>query len=803
MSLFDSSAPGITVLTDVPFPATIISGPGITINKADPTAWEMSLDYALLAEDTSLTPPSNYYTAVLDTTNGNYEKIRLDHFINQIQTIDQRTGIGDTNYTVAVSDRYVALTAALTAVRNLTLPAAASVAPGHAISFQDEVGGLSNTHYWIIHTSGSDTLNGATNRILSRPYAGVRLICDGVSKWTLERTTGMAAPTTNYVMTPDDTSIGFGTLTGPVTATLPLANSVAAGKSVTVLDLLGTCSNINTITVARSGSDTINGVPAPLAATLNAPYFFITLQSDGVSRWAIVGGGTAAATTTIVSTQISDSTAIGRAVLTAANTAAAQTAIGASAVGTAVFTAASTGAAQTAIGAGTTGAAVFVAATPAAAQTALGLGTMATQAASNVNITGGTIAGTQLNSNPIIGGTIDNTVIGGSTPAPAHFSSMASPAVAITGGTSSGVTVTSGARTGGNIDGTVIGATTPAAASITSLNGGPLAGFRNMLMNGGMNIDQRYGGAGESAIGTSFFVADRWLYGGAAAGKWNSTATYSGAPVPGAGLPYCLAMNVQTSYTPAAGENFAVSQAIEGFLTHALQWGTPTAKPATLSFWIWTQAGTHSGSLCNRGSARSYPFTFTVPSAGVWTAIAVTIPGDTAGTWRTDTTAGLYVRFNLGSGANFLGPANAWAAANYVGATGSLQLVTTVGNSFQITGVQLEMGSVATPFERRPYGTEFALCQRYYQTGFQQTGGYSGGSGGGVYGSQMLTVPMVTTPTVGALTGPTYGGGITSGVAPFTLGAIANYCMSITYGTTTAAGGYTCTFYWYAQAEPS
>jgi hypothetical protein len=463
MSLFDSSAPGITVLTDVPFPATIISGPGITINKNDPTAWEMSLDYAPLAEDTTLTPSSNYYTAVLDTSNGNYEKIRLDHFINQIQTIDQRSGIGDADYAVAIGDRYVALTTALTAVRNLTLPAAASVAPGHAITFQDEVGGLSNTHYWIIHTSGSDTLNGASNRILSRPYAGVRLICDGVSKWTLDRTTGMSAPTTNYAMTPDDTSVGFGTLTGPVTATLPLAASVPPGKSVTVLDLLGTCSSANTITVARSGSDTINGVPAPLTATLNAPFFFITLQSDGISRWSVVGGGTQAATSTIVSTQISDSTAVGRAVLTAVNAGAAQTAIGASAVGASVFTAANAGAAQTAIGAGTTGAAVFVATTPAAAQTALGLGTMATQAANNVNITGGTIAGTQHNNNPIVGGTIDNTPIGGTTPAAARFNSL---------------TATAGA-----IDGTTIGGTTPAAGSFTNLsaNGGTLGVGVNIL----------------------------------------------------------------------------------------------------------------------------------------------------------------------------------------------------------------------------------------------------------------------------------------------------------------------------------
>jgi hypothetical protein len=497
MSLFDSSAPSITVLTDVPFPATIISGPGISIEKQDPSAWAMTLDYAPLFEETVLTPPSNFYTAVLDNTTGNYDKIRLDHLINQIQTIDQRSAVGDSDYAVALGDRYVGLTAPLTATRTLTLPPAATVAPGHAVTLQDEVGGLSTTNHWVVQTSGSDSINGWPNRILSRPYAGLTLTCDGSSKWTLNRVTGLREPTANYAISPDDTSVGFGTLTGPVTATLPLAASVAAGKTITVLDLLGSCSSTNTITVARSGSDLINGVPAPLTATLNAPYFFITLQSDGVSRWAVTGGGTAAAATTIVSTQISDSTAVGRAVLTAANAGAAQTAIGASAVGQAVFAAASTGAAQTAIGASTVGSSVFVAATPAAAQTALGLGTMATQAASNVAITGGTIAGVQANNNTIVGGTIDNTPIGVTTPTAGHFTSMSASGAAISGGTISntaisGGTLSSSSIVGGTLTGTaidnaVIGGSTPVAGHFTSLSSSAVA-FTGGTISAGVTL---------------------------------------------------------------------------------------------------------------------------------------------------------------------------------------------------------------------------------------------------------------------------------------------------------------------------
>jgi len=92
----------------------------------------------------------------------------------------------------------------------------------------------------------------------------------------------------------------------------------------------------------------------------------------------------------------------------------------------------------------------------------------------------------------------------------------------------------------------------------------------------------------------------------------------------------------------------------------------------------------------------------------------VTVAGDTSGTWEKTTSTGLNVRFGLGVGSTYSGTAGSWFGSTYFSATGATSVVGTNGATFYITGVQLEVGSTATPFERRPYGTELMLCQRYY-----------------------------------------------------------------------------------------
>ena len=191
-----------------------------------------------------------------------------------------------------------------------------------------------------------------------------------------------------------------------------------------------------------------------------------------------------------------------------------------------------------------------------------------------------------------------------------------------------------------------------------------------------------------------------------------------------------------------------LQQAIEADMIGDFAWGTAAAQPVTLSFMAFSAsvAGTFSGALRNAAGTRSYPFTFSL-SASMWTKVVISIPGDTTGTWvLAGNASSLTLDFDLGSGATLRGPANAWASANYVGATGAVNSVATASNSFIVTGVKLEIGSVATPFNRQSLAKSMADCQRYYQVVQMLAGGYTT-AGISCYGSAQGTT-MRATPTI-------------------------------------------------------
>jgi hypothetical protein len=241
-------------------------------------------------------------------------------------------------------------------------------------------------------------------------------------------------------------------------------------------------------------------------------------------------------------------------------------------------------------------------------------------------------------------------------------------------------------------------------------------GFRNRIINGDMRIDQRNAGASVTVNSTSVFRSvDRWW--GTATGSAGVYTMQQSTSSPPTGFTNFLRMTVTTADASiASSDTYYIGSAIEGFNVADLGFGAAGAKTITLSFQVRSSlTGTFSGSILNGSENYSYPFTFSISSANTWESKTVTISGATAGTWATNNTAGMLLTFDLGNGSNWRATAGSWVAAGEYGATGAVTLISTLSATFDITGVQLEVGSVATPFERRDYGRELIMCQRYYQ----------------------------------------------------------------------------------------
>jgi hypothetical protein len=226
-----------------------------------------------------------------------------------------------------------------------------------------------------------------------------------------------------------------------------------------------------------------------------------------------------------------------------------------------------------------------------------------------------------------------------------------------------------------------------------------------------MVIDQRNAGAAVTPTGGTYTL-DRWQ----TALTTSSALTIQRSSIAPAGFTNSLGITVASAVgSLASGAQFLHRQFIEGFNFADLGWGAAGAAPITISFLVRSSVtGTFPVAVLNGGYNRSYVATYAVNAANTWEQKTVTIPGDTTGTWPTDNTAALNLTFGLGVGSTrTTSSANTWQGSEFVSVTGCTNLMATAGATFQVTGVQLEAGSVATPFERRDYGRELMMCQRY------------------------------------------------------------------------------------------
>ena len=239
---------------------------------------------------------------------------------------------------------------------------------------------------------------------------------------------------------------------------------------------------------------------------------------------------------------------------------------------------------------------------------------------------------------------------------------------------------------------------------------------RNRIINGNMLIDQRKAGASVTPTATSAntYLVDRWMTYITQASKLTFQQN-AGSVTPPAGFKNYLGVTSTSAYSVVSSDVFVLRQAVEGYNVADFGWGTASAQTVTLSFWVRSSlTGTFGGSIVNDTGARAYAFSFTISSANTWTQISVTIAGDTSGTWLSTNGCGMFVDFNLGAGSTALGTPSVWTGSYLNGPTGAVSVVGTSGATFYITGVQLEVGTKATPYEMQIYSDQLAQCQRYF-----------------------------------------------------------------------------------------
>ena len=246
-------------------------------------------------------------------------------------------------------------------------------------------------------------------------------------------------------------------------------------------------------------------------------------------------------------------------------------------------------------------------------------------------------------------------------------------------------------------------------------------GRRNLFINGEMQVAQR-GTSATGQTGTGFHTVDRWEFVASSAGTW--TITQDTTVPSGEGFTYSQKLDCTSADSSLDSGNLLLwRQKIEGINLQQLKYGTSSAEKLTLSFWVRSaKTGTYIVELNNEnsGGAKKQSQSYTISSADTWEKKTITFAGDTATAFENTNDGELLVYFWLAAGSTYTGGGSlntSWnsGVANNTRAYGQVNLADSTSNDWYITGVQIEAGDNATPFEHRPYNQELIECRRYFE----------------------------------------------------------------------------------------
>ena len=239
---------------------------------------------------------------------------------------------------------------------------------------------------------------------------------------------------------------------------------------------------------------------------------------------------------------------------------------------------------------------------------------------------------------------------------------------------------------------------------------------RNVVINGAMQVAQRSTSvAGITTAG--YRTADRWSFEPSAMGTWTQSQE-ADAPT-GSGFRNSLKLLCTTAdASPAASDALAFMQKFEGQNVQQFLKGTSSAKQFSLTFWVKSNAtGTYNVELIDNDNSRIVSAAYTISASATWEKKTITFPADTTGAFDNDNADSMDLLWWLGAGSTFTSGTRDTLWGTTVSAdraVGQTNLAAATSNYWQITGVQLEAGAVATPFEFEDIGTTLAKCQRYY-----------------------------------------------------------------------------------------